>query len=107
MTPGEIDAYVRAQSAAGADLYHLQRDALAGLDPDLVLTLDDVLETIRTVGAHAGVPERADALVTHLRARLDAVAAAVAGRPRLRVAIVEWVDPPFAAGHWVPDLVTA
>ena len=40
MTPGEIDAYVRAQAAAGADLYHLHQDALAGLDPDLVLTQD-------------------------------------------------------------------
>ena len=40
-----------------------------------------------------------------LRQRLDAVADAVAGRPRPRVAIVEWVDPPFTAGHWVPDLV--
>jgi iron complex transport system substrate-binding protein len=35
------------------------------------------------------------------------VAARVAGRPRPRVAVVEWVDPPFAAGHWIPDLVTA
>ena len=32
---------------------------------------------------------------------------AVAGRRRPRVAVVEWVDPPFTAGHWVPDLVTA
>ncbi|MEU4222467.1 cobalamin-binding protein, partial [Actinoplanes sp. NPDC026623] len=42
-----------------------------------------------------------------LRARLAAVAAAVGARPRPRVAIVEWVEPPFTAGHWVPDLVTA
>ena len=33
------------------------------------------------------------------------VAGAVAGRPRPRVAVVEWVDPPFTAGHWIPDLV--
>ena len=42
-----------------------------------------------------------------LRARLAAVADAVSGRPRPRVAVVEWVDPPFPGGHWVPDLVTA
>src|SRR5262249_30685057 len=36
-----------------------------------------------------------------------AVAWRVGGRPRPRVAVVEWVDPPFTAGHWVPDLVTA
>ena len=40
MTPGEIDDYVRAQAAAGADLYHLHRDALAGVDPELILTQD-------------------------------------------------------------------
>jgi iron complex transport system substrate-binding protein len=35
------------------------------------------------------------------------VVSAVEGRPRPRVAVVEWVDPPFTAGHWVPDLVRA
>ncbi|GGQ59391.1 ABC transporter substrate-binding protein [Couchioplanes azureus] len=141
MSPAEIDAYVKSQMAAGADLYTLHAGALAGLDPDLILTqdlcrvcalpsgqvsgaldhlgcradvvsldpysLDQVLETFTEVGARAGVPQRAAALVSALRARLDAVAAAVAGRPRPRVAVVEWVDPPFTAGHWVPDLVTA
>jgi iron complex transport system substrate-binding protein len=46
-----------------------------------------------------------------LRTRLDAVAAAVApsvsARGRPRVLVLEWTDPPFVAGHWVPDLVTA
>jgi iron complex transport system substrate-binding protein len=42
-----------------------------------------------------------------LRVRLAAVAAAVAGRPRPRVAVLEWTDPPFTAGHWVPDMVVA
>jgi iron complex transport system substrate-binding protein len=132
---------VRSQAAAGADLYHLHRDALAGLDPDLILTqdlcwvcalpsatvadalsflgcradvvaldphtLDDVLATIGTVAARAGIASRGAALVDALRTRLDAVAAAVAGRPLPRVAVVEWVDPPFPAGHWVPDMVRA
>ncbi|UQU62079.1 ABC transporter substrate-binding protein [Couchioplanes caeruleus] len=80
------------------------RADVVSLDP---YTLEEVLGTFRTVGERAGVPERAAALVSSLRARLDAVAAAVAGRPRPRVAVVEWVDPPFTAGHWVPDLVTA
>jgi iron complex transport system substrate-binding protein len=141
MTPAEIDAYVRTQTAAGVDLYHLHEDALAGLAPDLVLTqdlcrvcalpaaavvdaldylgcradvltldphtLDDVLETIRTVAYRVGVPARGDDVVAGLRARLAAVAAAVADRPRPRVAVVEWVDPPFGAGHWIPELVAA
>ena len=74
------------------------------LDP---YTLEDVLDTILTVGERTGAAERAERLVASLRGRLADVAARVAGRPRPRVAVVEWVDPPFAAGHWIPDLVTA
>jgi iron complex transport system substrate-binding protein len=80
------------------------RAEVLALDPH---TLEDVLATITTVGRRTGVPERADQLVDSLRARLAAVAGRVAGRYRPRVAVVEWVDPPFPAGHWVPDLVTA
>jgi iron complex transport system substrate-binding protein len=141
MSPREIDDYVKTQLAAGADLYTLHADALADLDPDLILTqdlcrvcalpsghvsdaldhlgcqadvlsldphtLDEVLDTILEVGARTGVPDRAGTLVTGLRARLAAVASAVAPLPRPRVAVVEWVDPPFTSGHWIPDLVRA
>jgi iron complex transport system substrate-binding protein len=141
MTPGEIDGYVRAQLAAGADLYTLHAEALARLEPDLILTqdlcrvcalptdhvedaldylgcradvlsldphsLDEVLDSILAVGQAAGVPDRAARLIGELRARLARTAARVAGRRRPRVAVVEWVDPPFTAGHWVPDLVSA
>ncbi len=74
------------------------------LDPH---TLEDVLGTITTIGRRLGVPGRAEEVVAELRARLGAVAARVEGRAQPRVAVVEWVDPPFPAGHWVPDLVTA
>jgi iron complex transport system substrate-binding protein len=141
MTPAEIDTYVRTQLAAGEDLYTLRAEALAGLQPDLILTqdlcrvcalpsdhvedaldylgcradvlsldphsLDEVLDSILAVGQRAGVADRAARLVGELRARLARTAARVAGRRRPRVAVVEWVDPPFTAGHWVPDLVTA
>ena len=80
------------------------RAGVLSLDP---YSLDDVLDTVVTVGTATGVRERALELVEALRARLARVAAQVAGRRRPRVAIVEWVDPPFTAGHWVPDLVTA
>jgi iron complex transport system substrate-binding protein len=53
------------------------------------------------------VSDRAARLVGELRARLARVAARVAGRGLPRVAVVEWVDPPFTAGHWIPDLVRA
>jgi iron complex transport system substrate-binding protein len=141
MSPAAIDAYVRAQLAAGEDLYTLHAGALAALAPDLILTqdlcrvcalptghvaealdylgcaaevvsldprsLDDVLATILTVGRHACAQRQAEQLVDALRERLAAVAGRVAGLPRPAVAVVEWVDPPFTAGHWVPDLVSA
>jgi len=66
-----------------------------------------VLDSILAVGQRTGVPERATRLVGELRARLARTAAAVAGRRRPRVAVIEWVDPPFTAGHWIPDLVSA
>jgi iron complex transport system substrate-binding protein len=74
------------------------------LDP---YSLADVLETILAVGERAGVPDRAARLTAELSARLERIAAKVAGLPRPKVALVEWVDPPFTAGHWIPDLVTA
>ncbi|MCY1139596.1 cobalamin-binding protein [Actinoplanes sp. Pm04-4] len=80
------------------------RADVVSLDP---YSLDEVLDTIRAVGEAAGVRERAEELITELRGRLAAVSRAVAGRPRPRVTVVEWVDPPFTAGHWVPDLITA
>jgi iron complex transport system substrate-binding protein len=80
------------------------RADVVSLDP---YSLDEVLGTVVTVGTAAGVRERALELVEALRARLARVAAEVAGRRRPKVAIVEWVDPPFTAGHWVPDLVVA
>ena len=74
------------------------------LDPH---SLDEVLDSILTVGQRTGASDRAAHLVGELRARLARTAARVAGRHRPRVAVVEWVDPPFTAGHWVPDLVMA
>jgi iron complex transport system substrate-binding protein len=44
-------------------------------------------------------------LIADLHARLEAVATALAGRPRPRVLVLEWTDPPFLPGHWVPELV--
>lgn len=70
-------------------------------------TLEEVLASVVAVGAALGRPTEADAVLAGLRARLDAVAARVAGRRRPRVAVLEWTDPPYAPGHWVPDMVTA
>jgi iron complex transport system substrate-binding protein len=89
----------------GAALDYLGCQAeVVSLDPH---TLEDVLASMLVVGDRAGVPDRAARLVARLRARLDDIAARVAGRSRPRVAVIEWTDPPFTAGHWIPDLVTA
>jgi iron complex transport system substrate-binding protein len=74
------------------------------LDP---MTLDEVLASIETVGRATGSEERAEALVRVLRRRLDEVAKLVAARRRPRMAVLEWTDPPFSSGHWVPDMVRA
>jgi iron complex transport system substrate-binding protein len=98
-----VCALPSGQVSGALDHLGCQADVLS-LDP---YTLDEVFDTFLAVGARTGVPDRAEALVAGLRARLAAVAGAVADRPRPRVAVVEWVDPPFTAGHWVPDLVRA
>ncbi|MEH3069265.1 MAG: ABC transporter substrate-binding protein [Aeromicrobium erythreum] len=74
------------------------------LDPH---TLDDVLVSVEQVAAVAGVVDRGRAVVAGLRGRLADVEARVAGRRRPRVAVVEWVDPLFTGGHWIPDQVVA
>ena len=74
------------------------------LDP---MTLEEVITSIETVGRATATEERACTLAMTLRGRLDRLADAVAGRPRPRMALLEWTDPPFSAGHWVPDMVTA
>lgn len=139
--PREIDDYVAGALCRGEDLYHLDSDALAGLDADLVVTqdlcsvcavdvsvvddalaylgcraevltidphtLDQVLASVRQIGEQVGRAAEATALVADLTARLGIVATAVADRPRPRVLLLEWTDPPFAPGHWVPEMVTA
>ncbi len=88
-----------------AALTHLQcRADVVTLDP---MTLDDVLDGVRLVGDALGLPDAAAEVVAGLRRRLDAVGASVAGRPRRRTAVVEWVDPLFTGGHWIPDQVVA
>ncbi|WP_371675586.1 cobalamin-binding protein [Streptomyces sp. NBC_01276] len=70
-------------------------------------TLDDVLECLVTVGDLLGVRAEAERRRDALRARLDEVEKLTAGRPRPRVVTVEWLDPLWPAGHWVPDQIAA
>ncbi|MEI5672884.1 MULTISPECIES: cobalamin-binding protein [unclassified Nocardioides] len=68
-------------------------------------TVDEVLASVISLGSALGRTGPAVALVDSLRARLDAVAARVADRPRPRVVVLEWTDPPYAPGHWIPEMV--
>jgi iron complex transport system substrate-binding protein len=77
---------------------------VVSLDPG---RLDEVIACIGMVGAVTGTGASADALMESLRARVDAVRRRVWGQDRPRVLVLEWSDPPFNAGHWVPDQVEA
>ena len=84
--------------------------ALALVACPTVLALDahditGVLTTIRLVGRAGGVPERAERCVRDIERRIAAVRARVEGRPVARVLALEWLDPTFVPGHWVPEMV--
>jgi iron complex transport system substrate-binding protein len=68
-------------------------------------SLSDVLADLTRLGEAAGVGVRAAAVRAELEERLAAVRAAVAGAPTPRVIALEWLDPPFVGGHWMPEMV--
>jgi iron complex transport system substrate-binding protein len=68
-------------------------------------TLDEVLESILTLGRATGHEQAAERLVAEQRRRLDVVRRETAGGPRPRVMFLEWTDPPFAPGHWIPEMI--
>ena len=77
---------------------------VVSLDP---AGLDDVLECAVQVGRATGTEDVAKEFVGGLHRRLDAVRARVAGKARPRVFVLEWPDPPFNGGHWMPEMVEA
>ena len=68
-------------------------------------TLDEVLGTVLRLGAVTGRDDDARTLVASLRDRLAAVRVGVPDGPRPRVVVLEWTDPPYAPGHWIPEMV--
>ena len=70
-------------------------------------TIADVYTNILRVGAAIGRDAVARGLVARMQARLSEIAARVAGEPRLRVAFIEWIDPPMSGGHWMPELIAS
>jgi iron complex transport system substrate-binding protein len=130
-----IDRAVREALAAGASLYALDADLLARLRPDVIVTQDlcrvcavasgevcdvdarvvsldprtlaEIADSVRSLGRELGRSERGAAVATRMEVAVEAVRARVAGRARRRVVLAEWLDPPFACGHWLPEMVEA
>ena len=78
----------------GADLINLSAISIAGLWDD-----------IRAVAAATATSSHGETLIRDLQARLDEVRARVAGKTRPRALVLEWSDPPFLGGHWVPEMI--
>jgi iron complex transport system substrate-binding protein len=68
-------------------------------------SLGEVLEDVTRLGAAAGIEEDARELRAELEERLATIRAAVAGAPAPRVIALEWLDPPFVGGHWIPEMI--
>lgn len=69
-------------------------------------SLAEIFDNLRTLGAATGRSRDADRLVGEAKARIDAVAAAAArAQTHPRVFCMEWIDPVFCSGHWVPEMV--
>jgi iron complex transport system substrate-binding protein len=68
-------------------------------------SLADVCADIRTVGEATGRDAQAHALLAQFEKRVETVEQSVAGLARPRVLCLEWLDPPYVAGHWVPEMV--
>lgn len=132
----EVDRLVGASVAAGEPLYRVDRDRLAALEPDVVLSQDvcdvcavpgtqvaqgvppgaelvmlsatslrGLADDLRRVGAVLDAREAAERQVRAIANAHAGVAERVADEPRPRVLALEWGDPPFLGGHWIPELV--
>jgi len=128
-----IEAAVSLAATEGRSLYFVDTEAIRALEPDLVVaqdvcrvcavpadqvaadlegidiirqhphSLDDVLADIEELAAACGADSAP--LMSSLRARID-TASQTAGRlASVRGVFLEWIDPPYPAGHWTPDLL--
>lgn len=79
------------------------RPKVLNLEPQ---TLSEVIDSLHEVAAMAGVDDRADEVAGALKARVELVvqrAQLIDHKPR--VALLEWLDPPFSSGHWSPEII--
>lgn len=86
-------------------------EAVAGIEnrPDILslnpTSLGEVLEDSVRIGEALGRGDEARSKISASRERLSRVEETVSGKERPRVGCIEWLDPPFSAGHWVPEMV--
>jgi iron complex transport system substrate-binding protein len=78
------------------------RAEVISLDPN---TLDDILQGVVAVGRATGTESGAETLVAGLRERIENVRTTALRLPSIRTLALEWGDPPFAGGHWIPEMV--
>jgi len=94
-----------------APSYTLVQQAAKLLDSDTkIVSLEpqgllDILDNLLLVGTLTGRTVQSEALASSLRARIERVRSRARGLPAPRVACLEWLDPIYAAGHWVPEMV--
>ena len=72
------------------------------LDPR---TLEGVTESVRTLARRIGADDAGEAVVAGMQRKIEEIERVVAGLPRPRVFFAEWLDPPFSAGHWLPEMI--
>jgi iron complex transport system substrate-binding protein len=70
-------------------------------------TVDGIWTDIRAVGRALGMQDEAEELVLGLQSRLETIRSSARSSARHRVLCIEWLDPVYLAGHWVPELVAA
>ena len=75
---------------------------VVSMDPH---SLEEILESFLAVGRATGTEDRAEGLVAGLQERIDAVKGGIARLPTIRTFCMEWLEPPFAGGHWIPEMV--
>ena len=75
---------------------------ILSLDPR---TLDEVAGSVRTLASRLGVAGRGEKLAARMLDTIEQAAASVRGLPKRRIFFAEWIDPPFCAGHWLPEMI--